>query len=209
MKKKNIIPKIIVIILIIALILTIIFMLNRKQKDMTIQMYQDICEKQTYTFAITEENPDTNYSLTISKNGNSMSIDAKSNDDHTTTLVKDDAAYYIMHLEKEYYLYDSSQIDADILKNELAGIENEDYTSGYEKINGTRYYYEEYDGISTFVIGAYDYDEGELKTRLYFDGDKISYIKNITNENEELLKVEFSDNIDEGLFEIPDDYAEM
>ena len=38
---------------------------------------------------------------------------------------------------------------------------------------------------------------------------KISYIKTISGEDEELLKIDFSDNVDENSFEIPDDYAEL
>ena len=54
------------------------------------------------------------------------------------------------------------------------------------------------------------YDEqNEIKTRFYFDNGKISYIKTISGEDEELLKIDFSDNVDENSFEIPDDYAEL
>ena len=53
-------------------------------------------------------------------------------------------------------------------------------------------------------------DEHELKTRFYFEKNKIAYIKTIIGEDEqELLKIDFSENIDENLFEIPENYAEI
>lgn len=208
--KKNVVPKIIFTILIIVLIIMIILVINQKPRDLTVNMYHAICEKQNYTFSMIEENSDINYSLTIAKKENVMSIDSTTDDEHTTTLVEEDVAYYIMHSDKEYYLYDSSQIDADILKNDLSGIEEAEYVSGYEKINGKKYYYEEYEGITTFIMWS-NYEEGSsIKTRFYFDNKKIAYIKTIINDSEEeLLKVDFSDEVNDSLFEIPDDYAEV
>lgn len=207
--KKGKIPKIIFGILIIILFVVVIFAITHKEKDFTIKMYNDICQKENYTFLMKEESLDINYSLTISKRKNDMSIEAKSDDDHTTTLIKDGTAYYIMHLEKEYYLYDSSEIDADIIKNGLNGIDEESYTRGQEKINGKNYYYEEYNDISTFFIWSKYDEEKEIKTRFYFNNGKIVYIKTISEDTEELLKIEFSDNVDDSVFEIPNDYAEM
>lgn len=207
--KKGKIPKIIFGILIIILFVVVIFAITHKEKDLTIKMYNDICQKENYTFLMKEESLDINYSLTISKRKNDMSIEAKSDDDHTTTLIKDGTAYYIMHLEKEYYLYDSSEIDADIIKNGLNGIDEESYTRGQEKINGKNYYYEEYNDISTFFIWSKYDEEKEIKTRFYFNNGKIVYIKTISEDTEELLKIEFSDNVDDSVFEIPNDYAEM
>lgn len=209
--KKNMISKIIFAILIIILIVMIILVTKQKPKDMTIKMYNDICEKQNYTFSMIEQNSDVKYNLIISKKENSMSIDAKSGDEHTTTLVKEEAAYYIMHLEKEYYLYDSSQIDADILRNDLSGIKEEEYSTGYEEINGKKYYYEEYSDITTFIMWSnYSEEESSIKTKFYFDKNKIVYIKTIIDgTQEELLEIEFTDDVDNTMFEIPNDYSEM
>ena len=63
--KKNVIPKIIFAILIIVLIVMIILVILQKPNDLTVSMYQAICEKQNYTFSMVEENSDINYSLTI------------------------------------------------------------------------------------------------------------------------------------------------
>ena len=49
----------------------------------------------------------------------------------------------------------------------------------------------------------------EVKTRFYFEGDKLAYIKTIIGGKQELLKVDISYNIDNKLFEIPSNYEEM
>lgn len=207
--KKSIISKIVFVILIIILIIAISIAVTHKEKDFTIKMYDKICQNENYTFSMKEENMDMNYTLSVSKKGSDMSIDSKSDNDHTTTLIKDETAFYVMHEEKEYYQYDGNQIDADIIKNGLSGISEKSYVSGHEKINGKNYYYEEYDDIGAFfIITKYDEQNG-IKTRFYFDNGKISYIKTTSGEDEELLKIDFSDNVDENSFEIPDDYAEL
>lgn len=209
--KKNKISKIIFLILIILLVISIIIAtFTQKKKNLTIDMYDKLCNMENYTFSIKKENIDTDYILTISRRGLDISIDANFPDEHTTTVVTDESAYYVIHSKQEYYLYDTTQIDADILKNELAGIEEENYKHGYEKINGKQYYFEEYENITTFImLSNYNADEDNLKTRLYFSDGKISYIKNIIEEQEELLKIDFSDIIDDNLFSIPDSYAEI
>jgi hypothetical protein len=55
----------------------------------------------------------------------------------------------------------------------------------------------------------YNEEESVIKTRFYFDGTNIAYIKTTIDNDEELLKIEFSDGIDNSLFEIPSDYAEI
>lgn len=209
--KKNIVIKVIcVILLIIILGAFIIFRINSKPEDLTVKMYKDICEEQSYTFSMIEKNLDIDYSLTISRDNENMSIETLSDNDHTTILIKDGVAYYVMHLEKEYYLYDSSLIDADIIRSGLSGIENKTYTSGYEEIEGTKYYYEEYEEIPTFLIWASDNDNSEsIKTRFYFNKNHIEYIKTIINDTEEeLLKIDFKYSVDDSKFEIPEDYVE-
>lgn len=206
--KKNFVPKLIFGILSIILFIAIIYAITHKEKKLTLEMYNNICNNENYTFSMKEENTDINYSLIVSKRKNDINIETKSDDDYTSTLIKDGIAYYILHSEKEYYLYDSGEIDADIIKNGLSEIDKKEYTSGYEKINDKTLYYEEYEGISTFFIWS-KYDEtNTIKTRFYFNNGKIQYIKTTEGETEELLKVDFSENVDESVFEIPKDYAE-
>lgn len=212
--KKQTISKIIFIILLIILIIAIIYIvkLNTIQKHLTLDMYNKICNDSNYTFEMVEEKTGKNYKLTVAKSGENISIDTVSPDEHTTTLVNDGYAYYIIHSKEEYFSYDSEEIEADILKNGLDGIEEKAYTYGHEKINNTNYYYEEYEGIGSFVmLSNLNIDESNLVTRFYFDKDKIVYIKTIINdgESEEVLKINFTEDVDENVFTIPENYAEI
>lgn len=208
--KRNMIPKIIfLVLLIILIVMVVILIISQKAKALTALMYNDICEKEKYYFSVKEINSELDNSLIVSRNDGSICIDSTSNEEHTSTLVNETDGYFIMHNEKEYYFYDMNEIDADILKNELSCIKEQEYKSGYEKIEGQKYYYEEFEGITTFIMTLSYNEESDIKTRFYYDKNKIAYIKNIVNNEEELLKAEFSDTIDENLFKIPDDYAEI
>ncbi len=206
MKKEK--TSIFILIIIFVVLISILF-ISQKPKNMTKQMYDNIYEKTKYTFSMLEENEEIKYNLKIAKNEGQMCIDTTSNDERTSTLVKDGLAYYIMHANKEYYLYDSNEIDADILGNELDVVKNEKYKSGYETINDKKYYYEEYEGIVTFILLTNYNEESSIKTRFYYDNGKIAYIKTFIDDTEELIKIDFTDDVDEGLFDIPKDYAEL
>lgn len=207
---KKLIPKIFFFVLFIILVISIIIAITQNTHDRTIKMYNNLINKENYTLKIVEENKDINYSITMAKKDSYTSIDTVSNDEHTTTLVKDDIAYYVMHNTGEYYLYDSKQIEADILIDDLKEIDKKEYKKGHETINGKDYYYEEYQGISAFILWLdHEEDENEIKTRFYFDGNNIKYIKNILEDEEELLKVELLTKVEDKLFEIPSDYAEI
>ena len=66
--KKNIVIKVIcVILLIIILGAFIIFRINSKPEDLTVKMYKDICEEQSYTFSMIEKNLDIDYRSTYGR----------------------------------------------------------------------------------------------------------------------------------------------
>mgnify|MGYP001025789515 CR=1 FL=1 len=79
-----------------------------------------------------------------------------------------------------------------------------------EKIENKTYTYEEYNAVTKFVMMDNSENEGqEIKTKFYFDGNKLEYIKTIVGNKQELLKVDISDDVDNNLFEIPSEYKEM
>ena len=51
-------------------------------------------------------------------------------------------------------------------------------------------------------------ETSEIKTRFYFDGSQLVYIKTITKDSEELLKVNLTYKVQNQSFEIPSDYVE-
>ena len=98
-----------------------------------------------------------------------------------------------------------------MIESELEELKEIEHENGKEKIKNKTYSYEEYDSITTFcMMDTSDLEEDqEVKTRFYFDGDKLVYIKTIIGDKQELLKVDISDNVDNNLFEIPSDYKEV
>jgi hypothetical protein len=95
----------------------------------------------------------------------------------------------------------------------MKDVENKEYQIGKEVINGKEYYYEEYNDITRFLMLTNIDDESTVKTRFYYNNNDIAYIKNIIEVDgetvEELIKVSIDYTVDDSLFEIPSDYAEL
>ncbi len=211
MKKSKIAIMLVVLLVVIVVLFVLIF--PQDKTDRVLSMYNNIQENQNYTFSMEEVNSETQYKISITQRGTDVNIDMQTENEHTSTLVVEGHVYFIMHDEQEYFNYDSDDTDGDIILSGLKDISNVEYENGREKIFGQNYYYEEFEGISSFLILLNANEDSIIKTRFYFDGDEIVYIKNIvTNEDmelEELLKVTLEYDIDDSLFEIPSNYAEM
>lgn len=217
LKSKKV--KMILILVAVIIILTILmFALGSSPSDLTINMYKKINNSQNYTITLKgREDDEYSYTISIAQRGIDISIDmiSKSDDEeqHTTTLLEDENVYTIMHNDKEYATMSSKDIEADILIPEMKDIDEKTYQKGKEKVNGKTYYYEEYKGISTFLMLIDADNEENVKTRFYYDGDKLVYIKNMIDQDgeklEELIQAECSYEVNEKLFEIPEDYAEV
>lgn len=217
LKSKKV--KIILILVAVISILTILMVaLGSSPSDLTINMYKKINNSQNYTITLKgREDDEYSYTISIAQRGTDISIDmiSKSDDEeqHTTTLLEDENVYTIMHNDKEYETMSSKDIEADILIPEMKDIDEKNYQKGKEKVNGKTYYYEEYKGISTFLMLIDADNEENVKTRFYYDGDKLVYIKNMIDQDgeklEELIQAECSYEVDDKLFAIPEDYAEV
>ena len=136
-----------------------------------------------------------------------------SDEEHTTTLILDNKSYYLMHKDKEYYDNGEEKVESDIVLSGLKNISQKQYTTGKEELNGKTYYFEEYENENMdFIIFANINESSKVKTRFYFNGNKICFIKNfIESEDgsqEELIKVTLKYEVDDSLFAIPEDYAE-
>lgn len=217
LKSKKV--KIILILVAVISILTILMVaLGSSPSDLTINMYKKINNSQNYTITLKgREDDEYSYTISIAQRGTDISIDmiSKSDDEeqHTTTLLEDENVYTIMHNDKEYETMSSKDIEADILIPEMKDIDEKNYQKGKEKVNGKTYYYEEYKGISTFLMLIDADNEENVKTRFYYDEDKLVYIKNMIDQDgeklEELIQAECKYEVNEKLFEIPEDYAEV
>ena len=216
MPKKNI-ARIIFIFLTVLLIISLILLIKGEKKDRTKNIYRKICESTNYTFSL-EEGIGSNNKLIIARSGNNKGIDLTSEGNHTTTFVKDGFVYSVLHNQKEYSVFENEenqQIEFNILEEDSDYIMCSPYINGKEKIYGKTYYYEEYKEMDSFYMRGLPLEEDSSpNTRFYYNGEKLEYIKTIihcddSEEISELLKVDFTPESDERIFEIPNDYAEL
>ena len=115
-----------------------------------------------------------------------------------------------MYQTKKYYMYQNNTTGLGELSNELNRvIQSQEPEKGEEKIDGKTYKYEEYKGVSYFLMNEEDsVKEENTNTRFYFEGDDLQYIKTITGDKSELIQVDVSYHIDNQIFEIPSDFQE-
>lgn len=207
MKKKRIGKFIIAVLIIVAIIIAKIISNKNEQTKYLAQLYDKLNVSQTYLF---EMESDENNKTIMAKKGDKTIIDNYSENSHSTTIVKDDNTYLVLHDREEYYIYEQNNVEQSILTDGLAEIKDKPFTTGTEKVKGKRYSYEEYNGSTMFMSTSNtDISEDEIKTRFYFDNDgNLKYIKTIKGSYQELLKINIVDEVDDSIFEIPSNYAE-
>ncbi len=195
-------------ILLILVCVSIYLIANSNKQSKLSKLYNKLQNNEQYSFVM---NQDDGYKINMAKKGDSTSIDMESEDMHTTTLEKEGKAYFINHDEKEYSTYDEATANDNILFDELRRVSEINPLKGKEKINNKTYNYEEYKGYSGFMYSSnIDIEEENIKTRFYFSGNDLKYIKTIIDEGEEeLIEVNLTYSADDKLFEIPSDYTEM
>lgn len=209
MKKNNTIKLVIAILIVVAIIIVISKITGNKDVDTRklTQLYNELNTNQTYLFEMEQSN---NNKTIMAKKGDKAIIDQYSKDGHTTTIVKDNNTYLVLHDREEYYVYENNNIEQSILTDGLKEITNKEFTTGKEKIDGKKYSYEEYSGSTMFMSATtLDMNEEDIKTRFYFDNDdNLVYIRTIKGVNQELLKIKIEKEVDDSIFEIPSNYAE-
>ena len=205
LNKKKVIIFVAILIIIVALIIFLI--IGGDSGSKVANMYKKLTETNEYTFEMKNNN---GYDISIAKKGEKTSIDLNNETGRVTTLVKDNLTYVISHSQKEYRVYNADMAGETVITDMLGDLKEEKATKGKEIINGKEYKYEEYDNFAGFMTATNeDVDENKTKTRLYFEGNNLVYIKTIPeNGEEELLEVKVSYIAPDELFEIPSDYAE-
>ena len=204
-KKKVIIAVIIVIAIIVGIILFVV--VNTGGENKVAKTYQKLSESNEYLFEMNDMN---NYEIKIAKKGEQTSIDMNNGNERVTTLVKDNSTYVVSHSQKEYRVYNADVAGETVVTDMLATLKETEYSKGSENINGKSYKYEEYQNFAGFLTSTnMEIDESKTKTRFYFEGSNLVYIKTIPEDGEqELLQVKISYSVTDEVFEIPSDYAE-
>lgn len=210
-KQKIFIISICVIVAIIVVVL-IGYVITTNQevntnKNRLGNMYEKMMQNETYsiTFQL-----DDNNKYTVSRKGNLANIDTYHNGSHTTDIIRDGNTYLLMYSTKKYYMYQNNETELAELSNTLNEmIQNQEPEKGQEKIDGDNYRYEEYKGVSDFLMNTDEnVSEEEINTRFYFDGDDLKYIKTIMGDVSELISVNVSYDVTDDMFEIPSDFQE-
>ena len=168
-------------------------------------MYNTLTDKKEYSFSFTL---DDNNKLYYAKSGDTAYTDTTYNGSESKYVIKDGNSYLLMDESKKYYTYANNTIDLNLVIDTLEKLKEEEHQDGEEQIDGKNYNYEEYSTITELAIGDFSENTSNAKTRLYFQGDKLVYIKTIAGDKQELLKVENTYKVDNQLFNIPSDYTE-
>lgn len=211
-KKQKIFIISVCAIVAIIIVLLIVYTATRSVEENTSEnrlanMYEKMTQNNTYgiTFQL-----DDNNKYTVSRKGDVANIDTYSDGKHTTNIIKDGNTYLLMYNTKRYYTYQNNVTGLGEISNQLNEIiQSQEPEKGQEEINGKNYRYEEYKGVSDFLMNTdEDVSEEDTNTKFYFDGDDLKYIRTIMGDKSELISVNVSYNVDDGVFEIPSDFQE-
>ena len=212
-KKKIILFTIIAIITIVIVAIGAYFIIKQNKSNEEIgklnNYYDKLVNTDSYSFSTTLDDKNNVY---YCKSDGKAYIDSNYKGQNSKNLIKDKNTYLLKNDSKIYYSYLNNEIDLYKIELQIKDIKEDNQgIVGKEKIENKTYNYEEFKGISGFYIGdTSNIDEENVKTRFYFKGDNLAYIKTIiSDDNQQLLKIDYSEKVDSGLFEIPSDYKEM
>ena len=215
-KRKKVIIISVVSIIVIALIVTLVILLVNNSKNngesstnstKIAKLYNELSNEQSFSFTTTLD--DSNKE-TYAKNNNTAYTDTIYDGEESKFIIRDGNSYLLRDSDKIYYTYQNNEVNLNKVLEQLNEIKDTELIEGKEEIDGKNYNYEEYTGITNFAIKLTDDNNSEdVKTRFYFDGNDLVYIKTIIGNNQELLSVEISNDVDSSLFEIPEDYRGM
>ena len=178
---------------------------NNQRTAEVSKLYETLQTSSVFSFELILDEGNHKY---YAKSNNMAYIDTIYDDEETKYIIKDGNTYFLVDDTKTYYTYSNNQTNLNMVTRGLERIKDLEYQTGREKINNDNYSYEEYIGVTDFAMGNFTENSEDVKTRFYFDGDELVYIKTIEGDQEELLKVNISYNVDENLFQIPSDYNE-
>lgn len=212
-KNKKIILISVVSIIAVALIAGLLWYFiskgnNEENVSRLNQFYETLQSKTSYSF---ETKLDDNNKMYYANLENKAYINTIYNGTESEFIIRDGNTYLILDDMKTYYTYKNNETDLDKIETELKDIKDLEPENGKEEIENKTYKYEEYKVLTSLtMLDTSNIEENqEVKTRFYFEGDNLIYIKTIIGETQEILKVNISNNVDKKIFEIPSEYREM
>ena len=204
-----------IIILVVVIIGVIIFAISSKNKknkteqteSVEIQKnYEKIANSKEMTFTTTLD--ENNRETIVIKDGQAYKETTRNGVTYKY-IVKGNDTYFVDDSNKTYYK-NNTEISTEI-QQKLSKLKEMSSNTGKEKVNGKNYQYEEFEKYQDFLINnkIAVTDLTKAKTRIYYDNDKIVYIKTIAGDEEELLKVDISyGTVKNDYFNIPSEYKD-
>lgn len=178
---------------------------NDKETSKIEKLYNTLQGKDAYSFNFIL---DENNRMYYAKNQDKAYTSTIYNGSTSNYIIRDGNSYLLMEDTKKYYTYSNNTIDLKLISETLETAKELQYQTGTEEIEGKNYEYEEYPLLTDIAMGDFTEETNNTKTRFYFQGDKLVYIKTIEEGKQELLKVETSYKVDNEIFEIPSDYTQ-
>lgn len=206
-----------IIILVVVIIGVIIFALSSKNKtnkteqteSVEIQKnYEKIANSKEMTFTTTLD--ENNRETIVIKDGQAYKETTRNGVTYKY-IVKGNDTYFVDDSNKTYYTYKNNTEISTEIQQKLSKLKEMSSNTGKEKVNGKNYQYEEFEKYQDFLINnkIAVTDLTKAKTRIYYDNDKIVYIKTIAGDEQELLKVDISyGNVKNDYFNIPSEYKD-
>ena len=206
-----------IIILVVVIIGVIIFAISSKNKtnkteqkeSVKIQKnYEKIANSKEMTFTTTLD--ENNKETIVIKDGQAYKETTRNGVTYKY-IVKGNDTYFVDDSNKTYYTYKNNTEISTEIQQKLSKLKEMSSNTGKEKVNGKNYQYEEFEKYQDFLINnkIAVTDLTKAKTRIYYDNDKIVYIKTIAGDEEELLKVDISyGNVKNDYFNIPSEYKD-
>lgn len=168
------------------------------------KLYDELTSKGKYNFNVTL---DDNNKVIYAKDNEVAYKDSFSKGKESRFITTGGNAYLLNDSEKIAYRYQNNTGDLVKMEAQLKKTEGLQATTGKEKINNKNYDYEEYQVETEFLFDSSKVtNDNDVKTRFYFNGDNLVYVKTIAGDYEELSQVDINYKVDESLFELPSNY---
>ena len=206
-----------IIILVVVIIGVIIFALSSKNKtnkteqteSVEIQKnYEKIANSKEMTFTITLD--ENNKETIVIKDGQAYKETTRNGVTYKY-IVKGNDTYFVDDSNKTNYTYKNNTEISTEIQQKLSKLKEMSSNTGKEKVKGKNYQYEEFEKYQDFLINnkIAATDLTKAKTTIYYDNDKIVYMKTIAGDEEELLKVDISyGTVKNDYFNIPSEYKD-